>query len=252
MSYMTDMADKIKRYYKFTPEEVRALVIAILVVSFIVGFNDGRKTFEFGHWISNFIFVLIMVTVTFLIYETGHRVAGFHAGFKVEYQLWWYGCLFGIIVALVTKGIIWWVLLPGGIMIHHMTIHRLGWFRYGTNVKAYGFIALAGPLSCIAFGTILKTVTLYFPYLPFPAATIDRIFVFNVVFGAVQLLPLPPLDGSRIFYYSRLWYAWLFGFLVSYAILAAFGVFSFIWAIILGTLFYVMFYLKFEMKVHGK
>ena len=36
MAEIADLTDKIRRYYKFTPYELRGLTIAILIVAFII------------------------------------------------------------------------------------------------------------------------------------------------------------------------------------------------------------------------
>jgi len=38
----------IKKYYKFSKKEIRGLVLAILILGFVIGFDDGREVFEIG------------------------------------------------------------------------------------------------------------------------------------------------------------------------------------------------------------
>jgi len=40
MAEIVDLRDKIRRYYKFTPSELRGLIISILVVAFIISFSE--------------------------------------------------------------------------------------------------------------------------------------------------------------------------------------------------------------------
>ena len=48
-----NILDKIKRYYNFTRLEARNLIITILILGFIVGFNDGTPNSTFTYWITN-------------------------------------------------------------------------------------------------------------------------------------------------------------------------------------------------------
>ena len=69
-----------------------------------------------------------------IVKQLGYRVAALHSGFRAEYQLWWYGIAVGLIITVLSKGKVW-VFVPGAVMIHHLVIHRLGYFRYGSNVR---------------------------------------------------------------------------------------------------------------------
>jgi len=40
MGDVVDLTDKIKRYFRFTPLELRSLIITILVIAFIISFRD--------------------------------------------------------------------------------------------------------------------------------------------------------------------------------------------------------------------
>ncbi|MDP7115781.1 MAG: hypothetical protein QF915_01870 [Candidatus Woesearchaeota archaeon] len=236
--------DKIKRYYPFNKEEKKALIITILALTFMVGFNDGNKQFIFSRWLINFSFLLIGVGISVLFHETGHRLAAFPAGFRVEYQLWWYGLLIGIIFTIFSKGNVW-VLVPGGIWAHHMLIHRLGFFRYGPNTLAVGIIGLAGPIASIIFATWIKTID----WLFFASTNLflQKLFIFNLAFALWSLVPIPPLDGSRVFFHSRLTFSFIFGCILGYTILAALGIYSWILALIIGGVIWLVYYVYFEM-----
>ena len=50
MAEVVDLADKIKRYFMFTPLEIRSLIIAVLITAFVFsfrewGYGDDVKTF---------------------------------------------------------------------------------------------------------------------------------------------------------------------------------------------------------------
>jgi len=242
---MHDLIDKIKRYGWFTPEELKAVIISILVMALIIGFDDGRESFNLLYWLHNFIGAILIVTISFLISQAGHRLLGLHLGFTVEYKIWWYGLTVGLIVMLVTMGKLW-VLIPGGIWIHHHAIHRLGRFRYGPNVFAFGMISLMGPLFNFFFATLLKTIDVWFNVGILNIPFFNQLFLFNIAYAAYQMLPIPPLSGSRVFFHSRNVYVFLFGCVASYAVLYFSGVYSYILALIAGILIWIVYYVTFE------
>jgi len=78
---------------------------------------------------------------------------------------------------------------------------------------------------------------------------VHNIFLFNLAFAAYSLLPIPPLAGSRILFHSRMIYALALGTFASYAILITLRVYSFIYAVIIGILVWLIYYIWFEKKV---
>ncbi len=239
--------DVVQRYFKFTQEELRGLIVSILILTFIVAYNDGSATFELTHWALNFLQGLLIMTATVLVMQAGHRLTGLVLGFRVEYKIWWNGLIIGLVAALLSRGKLW-ILAPGGIFLHHMAIHRLGWMRYGINVKALGLTALMGPVFNIIFGAIAKTIALWFPNAAF-VPVLNKVFFINIIFAVYNLIPIPPLAGSRFLYYSRMFYAFIFGFIGSYILLAFLGVYSFIYSIIIGFIVYALFYIFYEYNV---
>jgi hypothetical protein len=61
------------------------------------------------------------------------------------------------------------------------------------------------------------------------------------------MLPIPPLDGHYMFYASRSAYAFLLATIVIYVVLVlVLGVYSWVWAIIIGAVLWLIYYIKFE------
>jgi len=241
-----DLVDKVKRYFWFSQEEWKSILITILALTFIIGFNDGRKTGAIdSFWFYNLFICLIVVVIVVLVHLAGQRIVGLDAGFRVEYKVWWYGIIIGLVMALVTRGNIW-VILPGGILIHHLSIHRLGYFRYGTNTLAMAMTALAGPLANILLATFLKTLEIWFNVPVSSVLLLDKLIVFSWVYAIWSLVPIPPLNGALILFKSRLMYAFIFGTIGGYAVLVMFGIYSFIFAFIIGAIFWLLFYILFE------
>ncbi len=245
-----DYKDKLRRYYPFSPDEIKALLITIFACTFIVAYNDGSSSFNLVHWLGNFFIWFIIVAFSILWYETGHRVAGLMANHKVEYSVWWYGIIIGVIIAVVSRGQVW-VLIPGGILLRYLEIQRMGWFRFGVNIYALSLISLGGPIAAFLLAALIKTPELWLGLSLVSTDFVSKVFLFNLAFAAWNLLPIPPLDGSRIFFHSRLIYSFVFGSFAAYALLAFIGFYSYLLAILIGAAFAAIFYLIFEKEAWG-
>ncbi len=246
---ISDTIDKIKRYYRFSLDELKSIIIMIIVAAFIVSFKGwGDQIFDFTIGIKNFFKALLIMTAIILTHLSCQRIAALHAGFRAEHKLWWFGIILGLILVLVSNGNFWFLGFSG-LFIHHLAVHRLGYFRYGTNTLAFSMASIAGPLSVIILGTFVKTIDLYITgnIIFINHELIHEFFVLSWVYAAYNLLPIPPLDGSRIFFQSRLMYVFIFGSIVGYAVLVKFfGIFSYIYALIIGVGFWVIYYIAFE------
>ena len=232
-----NLIDKIKRYFTFNKEEVLAFGASSLVIGFMFAFRNFT--------LLNLILAMGIVFVSLLVHVSIQKVTGLHDGLGVEFKIWWMGLLIGLVITFITNGRLWWVVFPGGIVFSMLSRHRLGKFRYGMNYWPMGIIAFSGPVGSIVFGTIFKNINLYILGNGFPL--FDKIFIFNLVLAAAQMLPIPPLDGHYMFFASRSTYAFLLGTIITYVVLVlGLQVFSWVWAIIIGAVIWLVYYIKFE------
>ena len=80
-----------------------------------------------------------------------------------------------------------------------------------------------------------------------PVIFLSSMYAFNLAFAVSTMLPIPPLSGHYMFFASRPWFAFLFGTIFAYATLTLiFEVFSWIWALLLGGLIWLIYYISFE------
>ena len=237
-------ADKVQKYVPFTFLEFRNIIITILLVGFMYGFNDGQPDFHLGYYSYNMILSIAIAAITIIVFLLGQRLAGISAGYRIEFQMWWPGLIVALIITFISRGYIW-VPIVGGMVLHQMAQHRLGFFRYGLNMLDNAVIAACGPLANIFFATIIKQIAIWTPFIPY-TPFIDKIYRFSLIFAVVNMLPIPPLAGSRVMYHSRLVFVFIFSFIAVYAILAIFTIFSWIIALIGAFVFWLLFYLKYE------
>ena len=132
-------------------------------------------------------------------------------------------------------------------MIHHLAGHRLGFFRYGLNYFGQAMVALAGPLFTLMLIIALKTLGVFFP----DNALIEKAVMFNVVYLITSMLPVPPLDGSKIFFGSRMLYAFVLPAMIIAAILMIVKIpvfFAIVLSVVAGVVLWLVYYISFERK----
>lgn len=246
---LTSLWYDIKKYYGFKSEEVRAIAVGVLVCAFVLSSyvlfteyptaSEGWRDF----WVTLFNSLLI-VLLSFLVHISAQRIMALFSGFKVEYRLWIYGLGMAFILAIVSRGKLWFI-VPGGIIVYHMTGHRLGSFRYGLNFWPLGLVGLAGPLGSVFLAIFFKLLLSFAP----ANILLLKAMKFNIWYALLTMLPIPPLDGSHMFFSSRLMYIFMYGFIIGLClslILIKSVIVSLLLGILVGFILWLVSYLLFE------
>jgi len=239
---MGELWSRVKQFYHWEPRERRDIFISIIVVAFIFAFNDGRESFEPVLWFFNYILTVLIVAISILAFDFVMKVAALQQGFRAEYRMWPQGLAIGVIIALLTGGK-FYVILPGGLFLHHVMILRIGKWRYGLNTVAQGTVAAAGPAANLVLATIALMFSAQLNIFPEFFAYVASI---NFWFMIYQLFPLPRINGIHIFFMSRLAYVFIFSTLLAYVLLVKVGVLSWIIALLIGVVCWFSWYWFFE------
>lgn len=206
MQGWADFKEQIRRHFTFSYEETRLLILYIIVLGFIVGFNDGRETFNLIPWLRNLVNCIIIIALALIVHESAKKIAGLHFGQRTELKIWGPGLAIGVVLALFTNGE-WIFIVSGGMVAHMMTATRIGRFRYGFSYNDLGIIAAAGPLANLGLAILLRLLA----GLPLPAeALISKAITVNLLFAIYNMLPIPPLPGAMVLFASRSWYVFTF------------------------------------------
>ena len=232
-----EMFERIKTYLDFSKEEAVNLLTAALVFGFIFAFRKWSFT--------NLIIAIIIALLSFLFHLTAQKIAALHYGYKVEFKIGWFALLIPLVLVFISNGQIWWLIIPGGVHFSLLAGLRVGRFRYGLNYLTMGTISLIGPIASIILATVFKQIDIWF--FASSSVVFHNIFIFNLAYAVSQMLPIPPLDGHYMFYASRLSYVFIFGTILTYAILAiSFSLYSWVFALLAGGLAWLIFYITFE------
>ncbi|WMT52137.1 MAG: peptidase [Ferroplasma sp.] len=171
------------------------IAVIVLTIAFTLMINGGLravnpKTFEVD------VLIGFSVTVTaFLLHEMAHRTVARRLGAVAFFKLW----PVGVLMALITSVFGFIFAAPGAVQ-----------FAGLYDRESEGKIALAGPATNIFIGII---VFLAFIFLPLSAVA-SRILLWvawlNLWFALFNLIPFPPLDGSKVFYWNSKLFAAVF------------------------------------------
>jgi Zn-dependent protease len=187
----------------FSRIEIRDIVIAWLALGFAFSLSFFSRSDLFGGGgldASGFgyIFLLSLLTVGpgFVLHELSHKFVAQRYGFWAEFRMW----PMGLVLALVTSLLGFIFAAPGATYISGVSISK----------QENGKISLAGPAT---------NVVLAMFFLPF-AITGNGFLAdlggfgsyINIFLALFNLLPIGPLDGSKVFRWSKpLWVVFFVG-----------------------------------------
>ncbi len=174
-------------------DEVGQIALSMVVVALAFSVRDLFVSKE--QFIAYFPVILIGVGSGFVLHELAHKFVAMRYGAYARYQIWESGLAFALLLALLTRGTLVFA-APGAVYIYSRSLTR----------KQNGIISIAGPLTNLVVGSAFIALYLFAPtdYIAQIAATAASI---NFFLGFFNMLPIPPLDGSKVFAWNFL--AWL-------------------------------------------
>ena len=197
--------------FRFTGKEIRDLIISFIVIA--LGFTILYSNGDYSHITLIFPIVMIGVGAGFIFHELGHKFVAMHYGYYAEYELW----PTGLIIALASSFFGFIFAAPGAVVI----------YSNGMEKKTNGIISIAGPIVNIILGLIFFGILLMlgdFIYTE-AGAIVYLICVLgtriNFFLAAFNLLPIPPLDGSKVLAWSIP--IWLVTFAIAAILVLFFG-----------------------------
>ena len=197
--------------FRFTKKEIRDLIISFIVIA--LGFTILYSNGDYSHIGLVFPVVMIGVGAGFIFHELGHKFVAMHYGYYAEYELW----PTGLIIALVSSFFGFIFAAPGAVVI----------YSQGMEKKTNGIISIAGPIVNIILGLIFFLILGSlgdFVYTE-AGAIVYLICVLgtriNFFLAAFNLLPIPPLDGSKVLSWSVP--IWLVTFAIAALLVLFFG-----------------------------
>lgn len=178
--------------------EVFELVISWLVISFCFSVYGVRYGMDFFATI--FLASLLTAGLGFVLHELMHRFTARRFGCLAEYRMWLWGLILALIVALASEGRIIFA-APGAVYITPLALSS--YIPARQVERAYGLISLSGPMANIILAALFyMLLNIRIDWFFYMATRIG--FTVNLWLAAFNLIPIPPLDGFKVFRWSPL------------------------------------------------
>lgn len=176
---------------KFSGIEVRDIIVsmAVLALAFFLLYRSGSVLDYFEYhlgegmgYVGLFLLCFGLVIFSFLFHELGHKFTAQKAGLYSEYRMY----PIGLFITLVTSAIGFLFAMPGAVMI------------YGNaDRKTYAKISIAGPAVNLVLGAVAIAGCLLTNYTAL-VVPFYMLASLNSILALFNMLPIPPLDGSKI------------------------------------------------------
>jgi Zn-dependent protease len=174
---------------RFSDTEVKHIAIALFVITLAL------TLFFFGSFsVGGFITMLLTFGVAFISHELAHKFVAQRYGYWAEFRYWETGLILGLLMGL-TRAFLF--LAPGAVYISS------GGYGMTQKQNAY-FLMIRRPPRSTQSTTLFPYTTLFGPTISSFAVRI------NLLLAIFNLLPVPPLDGSKVFAWDKQKWAIIF------------------------------------------
>lgn len=143
------------------------------------------SSFDYSTMLAKLPIVGIAVGSGFVLHELAHRQVAKKFKAHAFYKAWPFGLLFVLITAFV--GIIF--AAPGAVYIYGEHLDR----------RKNGLISIAGPLTNVALAFVFALFIIFSSTGSFLWQTGLIGYQINLWLALFNLIPIPPLDGSKVF-----------------------------------------------------
>ena len=138
---------------------------------------------------------LIAVAVVLLVNKIAHKLLAKRFGCTAYYKLWMPGVVFGLLLMLT--GLKFPVI--GAVVVAPFAFARWGFKSRRLSMTEEGLMGLVGPGANILLAIFLRC---------FPGLMLSYMSFVSAYFAIFNLIPMKPLDGSKILFWKPLF--WLF------------------------------------------
>jgi Zn-dependent protease len=172
---------------RITAKEWKDLIIAWLVIAFaFIPIFNTRGWFNIDGVLAAFSLSLVTVGIGFIIHESAHKFVALREGLWAEFKRNDLMLALAVIMAFAI-GMVF--AAPGAVMVYG-----------GASTRQNGKIAAAGPISNIILAVIFILVIPVGGFIGVIGSFGARV---NISLALFNMLPFGPLDGKKIWNYSR-------------------------------------------------
>ncbi|MBI2085504.1 MAG: site-2 protease family protein [Candidatus Aenigmarchaeota archaeon] len=170
---------------KMQVDEIKDIITASIALIFIFSYP------EFLSDASILVVSAMAIATGFVLHELSHRLIANKFGVEARFRIWRNGLIMALLLAVVTNGSFVFA-APGAVVINNFRFS----FRQGMRPlgkREYGIISAAGPVTNLVLALIFLAIHSIVPLNAFVYAT-----SINVSLALFNMIPIPPLDGSKV------------------------------------------------------
>jgi Zn-dependent protease len=171
------------------------IAVIVLTIAFTLMINGGLRAVSAKTFETNVLIGFSVTITAFLLHEMAHRTVARRLGAVAFFKLW----PVGILMALITSIFGFIFAAPGAVQ-----------FAGLYDRESEGKIGLAGPATNIFIGIIAFLAFTFVPLGLVASKILLWVAWLNLWFALFNLIPFPPLDGSKVFYWNSKLFAAVF------------------------------------------
>lgn len=194
-----DRLDSEMRAGAFAPGEVGQIMVAWVVMTLALSVSDVLGLFNGTGDVADIAAALIATGTGFVLHEMGHKFVAIRLGYVAHFRVWAWGLAIALITAVLSQGAFIFG-APGAVYIAPAA--AAGYHAFGRSRdegRDNAKISAAGPGTNLAFAIFFLALTLFGPTTGFISTVASYGFILNVGLGSFNMLPIPPMDGYKIF-----------------------------------------------------
>ena len=209
----------MKDVFQFTFPEISDIATSVLAIALALAIAGGGLQIFTGYpdFLILLFFLLLTVGSGFILHELAHRFMAILYGGHARFRMW----KGGIVMMLLLSVFGFVFAAPGAVYIYGLPVRSKK-----MAMQKNGIISLVGPglnIVLMLFFLLLGTLApLYFRPVKFDYQPLEfvgsNIWFFgawiNFILALFNILPVFPLDGSKIFYWSKPIWILLLAFLL--------------------------------------
>ena len=186
---------------RFGRTEIRHIAIAlgVLTLAFAIVLTRIITDVHDMDLMISFLYALgmsfVVVTTGFFLHEMGHKIVAQKYGAWAEFRIF----PFGLIMALAFSFAGFIIAAPGAVYIQGIATRREN-----------GLISIAGPAINLIIGIPFLLISYFIPISSILGLFIYLMAFVNALLAFFNLLPIPPMDGSKIYRWNAPIYAVIF------------------------------------------
>ena len=190
-----------ERNSAFAPGEAAQIVIAWVVLSLALSVTDVEGLFTGTGSVADIAAAFIATATGFILHEMGHKFVAMGRGYVAHFRIWAWGIALALITAIVSQGQAIFG-APGAVYIAPAAgAASFGAYAFSQRnaVRDNTMISAAGPGTNLAFMLFFLLMIFILPTSGFWSTVANYGFTLNLGLGSFNMLPIPPMDGYKIF-----------------------------------------------------